>query len=107
VSYGREPFYVYACACGGEPDETKDPPHPKEPHVMFGCCTYPVQWDELAQFIASVHWRGELPELLDRGYALRPDLRRRIDLANPAPLSKPSPVVGAELGQWRGPRTPR
>lgn len=89
MSYGREPHYIYECVCRGEPDEMHDPQHPKERHVMFGCCTWPVLWTELAQFIATAHWRGELPALLEDGYALRPELARRVDLANPAPLSKP------------------
>jgi hypothetical protein len=66
MSYGREPFYIFDCACAGA-DE-----HPKERHISFDSTV--VRWDELAQFVATLHWRGELGTLIARGYEVRPAL---------------------------------
>jgi hypothetical protein len=68
VSYGRTPFYIYECACGGVPDETKDPPHPKARHVVF--LAHVVLWDELCQFITKAWERGDAPAILNRGFEI-------------------------------------
>lgn len=75
MSYGRGPFYIYACACEGGADDMHGLSFGRE-HVVFDCHTN-VARDALAQFIASAHWRGELAALVDRGYELRPELDRR------------------------------
>lgn len=90
MSYGRDPQYIYECACGGNCTDTPSgAPHPKERHVVFLC--YPITWDELAQFMATAHWRGELDGLVARGYELRPELAAgRTGKEVSAFLSRPS-----------------
>ena len=69
MSYGRQPSYIYECACGGEPDEAGDR-HCAERHVCFAAGGTYVRWDELAQFVAKADSRGELGELVRHGYNL-------------------------------------
>lgn len=94
MSYGRHPQYIYECACGGrlanEP-ETDGAPHPKERHVVFLC--QPIRWDELAQFIATAHWRRELDGLVARGYELRPELKASQNHHGP-PVTKSAKTAG-------------
>jgi hypothetical protein len=73
VSYGRVPFYIYDCTCNGKlselsPGQQQHPTAGK--HIVFEG-RGSIALDALAQFIASAHHRGELEELIDRGYRLQ------------------------------------
>lgn len=69
MSYGREPFYIFDCACEGAEER-----HPKGRHIAFAAGAVGIEWDALAQFVATARTRGELQELVSRGYELRPEI---------------------------------
>lgn len=69
MSFGRTPYYIYRCSNRGSED------CPSVDHVHFDGAA--IEWDALAQFVASAANRqppDELLELLRRGKALRPDI---------------------------------
>lgn len=87
MSHGRDPHYIYACVCDGT-YEGEPNGHPSDPHVAFAAGGTAVRWTELEQFVASLHWRGELAAVIDRGYAL-PGMYLRREEARTPPFSKP------------------
>lgn len=63
MSYGRKPYYIYESSDGF--------------NFMGQDCIAVVPYDAMAQFIASLVWRGEgeIKELIERGLELRPILK--------------------------------
>ncbi len=102
MSYGRDPFYIYACVCDGT-YEGEPNGHPKGEHIAFAAGGCAVLRDELAQFIGTLHWRRELDTYINRGYQLRPELYRgnresggSLSPAAAAPSSEPTPEKPSE-----------
>jgi hypothetical protein len=66
MSYGRTPFYIYESGDGFTFHQ------PEKPAIN-------IPYDAIAQLIATMAWRdnGELEAMIERGYAIRPDLQPR------------------------------
>ncbi len=78
MSYGRRPFYIYGGSFEGGGDYFA---FVNGGEVHEGSVV--VEYDAMAQFVASCWWRdnrdsplpsGEMGDLIRRGYELRPEL---------------------------------
>lgn len=75
MSFGRTPYYIYRCSNRGSEG------CPNVDHVHSDGTV--IEWDALAQFVASAANRqppDELLELVRRGKALRPDIAPTLEV---------------------------